>query len=214
LGEPISVAGLADPMALALQLAIVCGLFSEGLSSIFKRRGKEVRARLEEPAKGPSSSSEELRRELALPMLRRRIASFAVEALRDAVGKGMGGPGLRSLLERYEAEFKALDEALYPKELELKILELEEAKGRLREFFEAKASELDSKIMELRRALELGTRVKLDFEAPRPEDYEGKVGALIKGLGKRAGELERELEAIDKEVLSALERLERLEAEG
>jgi hypothetical protein len=214
LDGPIAVAGLADPSALVLQLIAVCGLFSEGISSLFKRRNKSARAKLEEPSEAPSSSLEELRRELALPMLRRQIASFAVEALRDAVGKGMGGPGLRDLLKRYEAELKALDEALYPKEVELKVLELEEAKGRLKEFLEAKIAEIDSKIMELRRSLELGTRVELNFDVPKPEDYEGKVRALIKDLGGRAGELERELESINKEVLSALERLERLEAEG
>lgn len=204
-----------DP--LSFQLAIICGLLSEGLSSIFRRRNKEdgIRPRgPEEPIAGPASTIEELRRELALPMLRRQIASFAVGALRDAVGKGMGGPGLRDLLERYEAELKALDEAIYPKEVELRILELEEAKGRLKEFLEAKMAEIDSKIAELRRSLELGTKVKLDFEVPRPEDYEGRVRALLKGLGRRAGELEGELEAINKEVLAALERLERLEAEG
>ncbi|MEM3590048.1 MAG: hypothetical protein QXN33_03520 [Candidatus Bathyarchaeia archaeon] len=201
-----------DPMA--FQLAIICGILSGGISSLFKRRNREGRAQAEAIGSARAGSLEELRRELALPMLRRQIASFAVDALRDAVAKGMGGPGLRSLLERYEEELRALDEALYPREVELKILELEGAKARLREFLEAKIGEIDSKIAELRRALELGERVKLDFEAPRPEDYEGKAKALIKDLGGRAGELERELEAIDKEVLSALERLERLEAEG
>ncbi len=205
-----------DPLSFQPMIAI-CGLLSEGLSSIFKRRDKEDRIRLEGPAKGPSGPAptlDELKRELALPMLRRQIASFAVDALRDAVAKGMGGPELRDLLKRYEEELRALDEAIYPKEVELKILELEEAKGRLREFLEARIAEIDSKIAELRRSLELGTKAELDFEAPRPEDYEGKVRALIKDLDRRGGELEKELEAINKEVLSALERLERLGAEG
>ncbi|MEM3590326.1 MAG: hypothetical protein QXN33_04980, partial [Candidatus Bathyarchaeia archaeon] len=143
-----------DPMA--FQLAIVCGILSGGISFLFKRREKEGRAQAEAIGSARAGSLEELRRELALPMLRRQIASFAVDALRDAIAKGMGGPGLRSLLERYEEELRALDEALYPKEVELRILELEEAKARLREFLESKIGEIDSKIAELRRALELG----------------------------------------------------------
>ena len=199
-----------------LQIAIICGVFSEGLFSLFRKKKESNSSQhVLETRSDLLRSIEGKKIELLLPNIKKEIASFAIKNLREAAERGESEPDLDSLLKHYEEEFRVLDEKIYPKELELKLLELEEVKSKLKTFLDDKINELNSKIEELNSAIESGLRQRFDYQTIKIEELNAELKAITKGMEEHKNDdLEKKLEIINKEVLMALERLERLESEG
>ena len=164
---------------------------------------------------------ERARKTLNLLSLERDALSMAISKFFEAEDEGEITKEEREKLSKsYEERVKALSDKIRQTELVVGLYELEKIREEILKRFDAKLSETNAKIEELRKELKLEIPVeeekkvpakKEKEKAPAEEKEKEETEEKTKQRGKPRSELEERIEKLRQEVLKELEELEKLE---
>jgi len=164
---------------------------------------------------------ERARKTLDLLSLERDALSMAISKFFEAEDEGeISREDREKLSKSYEERVKALSDRIRQTELVVGLYELERIREEIVKRFDAKLSETNSKIVELRKELKLEIPVEEEKKVPAKKEKEktleegkGKEEAeeKTKQRGKPRSEIEERIEKLRQEVLKELEELEKLE---
>jgi len=164
---------------------------------------------------------ERAKKTLDLLSLERDALSMAISKFFEAEDEGEITKEEREKLSKsYEERVKALSDKIRQTELVVGLYELEKIREEILKRFDAKLSETNAKIEELRKELKLEVPVeeekkvpakKEKEKAPAEEKEKEETEEKTKQRGKPRSELEERIEKLRQEVLKELEELEKLE---
>jgi len=164
---------------------------------------------------------ERARKTLNLLSLERDALSMAISKFFEAEDEGEITKEEREKLSKnYEERVKVLSDKIRQTELVVGLYELERIREEIVKRFDAKLSETNAKIEELRKELKLEIPVeeekkvpakKEKEKAPAEEKEKEETEEKTKQRGKPRSELEERIEKLRQEVLKELEELEKLE---
>ena len=162
-----------------------------------------------------SSDVERARKELRLLALERDALSLVISKFFEAEDEGEITREERIRLSKeYEARMKSLSDKMRRAELIVGLYELERIREELVKMFDAKLSETNAKIEELRRELKLAPPVEEKEKKPPAKRVEKKKAEEKPRRRKPKGsEIDEKIEKLRQEVLKELEELEKLEIE-
>ena len=165
----------------------------------------------------PSSQADKARDDLRILVLEKEVVGFALTRLYEAEAAGkITKEDQVKLLEKYGAEMKQLDKQINTKEMIVKLFELEGTQNELIRMFNDRLVEIDREIKNMRAALGLVPTEEAPKEEAKPTKPKKKEVQKTPPprTTPRKTEAEEKLEAIQEEVLKALEKLEQIEVEG
>jgi len=165
----------------------------------------------------PSSQADKARDDLRILGLEKEVVGFALTRLYEAEAAGkITKDDQAKLLEKYGDEMKQLDKQISTKETIVRLFELEGTQNELIRMFNDRLVEIDREIKNMRAALGLGSTEEAPKEAAKPVPPTKKEAEKPPPpkAPPRKTEAEQKLEAIQEEVLKALEKLEQIEVEG
>jgi hypothetical protein len=192
----------------------------------------------------PPTEANKVKEDLQILTLEKEIVAYALTRLFEAEAEGKITKEHRlELLDKYKAEMKQLEQRINRNETILKLHELEDTQTDLVQSFNNRLSQINNEIETLRGILGYNPPVESQQTDPttstppspkqpqsksskEPDPSQGKSSPKTKDekqeittprLSSRRNpktETEQKLEAIQEEVLKALDRLERLEAES
>lgn len=165
----------------------------------------------------PSSQADKAREDLRILGLEKEVVGFALTRLYEAEAAGtITKEDQVKLLEKYGAEMKQLDKQINTKEMIVKLFELEGTQNELIQMFNDRLVEIDREIKNMRAALGLipaEEAPKEEAKPAKPKKKEDQKSPPPRTTPRKT-EAEQKLEAIQEEVLKALEKLEQIEIEG
>ena len=161
-----------------------------------------------------SSDVERARKELRLLALERDALSLVISKFFEAEDEGEITREERIRLSKeYEARMKSLSDKMRRAELIVGLYELERIREELVKMFDAKLSETNAKIEELRRELKLAPPIEEEKKPPAKRVEKKKAEEKPRRRKPKGSEIDEKIEKLRQEVLKELEELEKLEIE-
>lgn len=168
----------------------------------------------------PIGDVEKIKSDLRAMDVEKEIVGYALSRLYEAESEGKITEIDRSqLLEKYKDEMQHLEKEIEKKQMIVKLHDLEETKASLVEMLHSKLDDINKNIENIKVTLDISSpeapqakpQPAKQTEAPSPKVKREEEKTAPKPRAK--SKAEERIEAIQEEVLKALERLEQIETE-